>query len=284
MRKDFHKVLTEDPRRLSRSTFHPIRNAKENAVFDDEFSGGKESMMKRRRVARGERKSFGDHLSPLRRFMAKNVGRPWNDVYSEICQTFDQRKFTNKHIMQHVERDCIENNVCLIDGKIHAFSRWDGWEPIKPTDNQKWATYYAHPVTGVLCSNFEPNATGSAKRKAEERDAERHARFRVHDRDTHLYLIDGVWFVYKLADIPAPRREYHRPIGISPIEWSTLSRTERERRGHPVWVRGYTPLDNPADTWPWRLLDRKTCPPGRYYSEKLTASRKILRKHGLHGG
>jgi hypothetical protein len=32
------------------------------------------------------RKSLNDYLSPLRRYLAKQVGRPWDKVYSEICQ------------------------------------------------------------------------------------------------------------------------------------------------------------------------------------------------------
>ena len=67
MREDFHRVLTTDPRRGSRLRFTEVRRSKNNATFDEEFSGGKESMKTQRRRTFQQRKTFGDHIQPLRR-------------------------------------------------------------------------------------------------------------------------------------------------------------------------------------------------------------------------
>lgn len=34
-------------------------------------------------------KSFADRISPLKRFLISKVGKPWNDVWKEICQNND---------------------------------------------------------------------------------------------------------------------------------------------------------------------------------------------------
>lgn len=47
--------------------------------------------------------SFGDRLSPLWGFLKKNAGRPWDEVYSEICQHADNRSIRGYHVREHVQ-------------------------------------------------------------------------------------------------------------------------------------------------------------------------------------
>lgn len=275
MRSDFNRVLTEDPRYGSRTKFREYRRAKENAVFDEEFSGGKESMMARRRAAKGSRKTFGDHLSPLRRWVEKQVGRRWDDVYSEVCELFDRRSQIKDHVHVHLLRDFVELNTRMIDGEVRVFSRWDGW--IAPETRWRRQRFYVHPVTGVLCGTHKENEPGHAKRKAEERAAAQHAIFRVHSKDEHLHFEDGQWWVYRMADVPERRIEYRCPTWWTNAErerWETMTLAEREREGQPVWVRDrYDPIS----------AQRNTCPNDKYYVEKRVANRKILKAHGLDG-
>lgn len=79
MKRDMSKIITEDGR-TGGGNFGDFRNCKGNAFFDDEFSGGKESMMKVRRRAMGERKSQGDNLSALKRYIQRKVGYRWKKV------------------------------------------------------------------------------------------------------------------------------------------------------------------------------------------------------------
>jgi hypothetical protein len=51
---------------------------------------------------RGGGKEQGDRLRPLRQFLRKNCGRPWADVYSEICAFADSRTIRGFHLRQHV--------------------------------------------------------------------------------------------------------------------------------------------------------------------------------------
>jgi hypothetical protein len=45
------------------------------------------------------RKLFYDKLAPAYRWLARNVGRPWNKVYAELCATFDRRTTAGRHVV-----------------------------------------------------------------------------------------------------------------------------------------------------------------------------------------
>jgi hypothetical protein len=46
-----------------------------------------------------------DRLSPLRRWLRSNVGRPWAKVYSELCQRYDARTVKGWHLRDHVRSE-----------------------------------------------------------------------------------------------------------------------------------------------------------------------------------
>ena len=51
------------------------------------------------------RKEFSDHISPLKRWLNKQVGRPWNSIWSEICKAVDGRDVIGKHLLDHVKAE-----------------------------------------------------------------------------------------------------------------------------------------------------------------------------------
>ena len=65
--------------------------------------------------SRSGQKSLNENLAPLRRYLERNVGRPWSKVYAEICATLDSRKATGLHILQHL-RDFVACDTWL-DGR-----------------------------------------------------------------------------------------------------------------------------------------------------------------------
>lgn len=288
MRDDFNRVLTEDPRRGSRWKFREYRRAKANAIFDDEFSGGKESMMKRRRLAGGERKNFGDLLGPLEGWVRKQVGKKWNDVYSEVCALFDRRSQIKDHVHQHILGDFVERNTKLIDGKVCVLNRWDGWIEVGTTPFGRRRGFYVHPVTGILCTTRKEREPGSAKREQAAKQERLDGVFREHDRNTHLYFEDGAWWVYILADRPAPHLEYRCPTwwrGKDRQRWETMTLAEREREGSPVWVQAkVNEVKAPAVAYGARSWQyRSMAPADRYYFKKHVAGRKLLKVHDLVG-
>jgi len=70
---------------------------------DREALPKKESMRKRHGW---ESKYACDNLTPLRRFIEKNLGRPWDDVYSELVADVPKglhRFHLDTHIRQYVD-------------------------------------------------------------------------------------------------------------------------------------------------------------------------------------
>jgi len=287
MRQDFNRILTEDPRRGSRSRFSQVRRSKLNATFDEEFSGGKESMMTQRRNQKKQnRKSFGDLLSPLEGWVKKQVGKKWDDVYSEVCELFDRRSRIKDHVHQHLLNDYVERNTAVVDGKVCIFNAYDGYKPVEENHYRR-REYYVHPVTGILCSTYKQNEPGTQAKLDEAAKAKKDAIFRIHDKDTHLYFVDGLWYEYRLNDLPPPHIEYRCPNwwrGEDRKNWSLMDEAERARVGSPVWVKT-TPKDevqDPNSAYSWHYY-RGFCPKGRYYNVRRVANRRLLRAHGLVG-
>jgi len=65
--------------------------------------------MNRHRQYGYDSKELGDRIAPLRAYLHKQVGRPWADVWHDICEHADYRTIRGLHLRQHVwievERD-----------------------------------------------------------------------------------------------------------------------------------------------------------------------------------
>jgi hypothetical protein len=92
MRKDMSKVLVTTPRIGSSNKNFEVkkdrRSFKNKKNHEDLPSY---SSMKPRSSSWEDRKSLNEYLNPLIRYLNKNVGRPWDKVYSDICKNMDKR-------------------------------------------------------------------------------------------------------------------------------------------------------------------------------------------------
>ena len=91
----------------------------EEVKSSDEDSINKESM--RRHIGYG--KDFHGRLAPLRRWLESQVGRPWNDIYSEACRTVDKRSIAGWHFIDYL-LNMVYIKTETINGKVHS---WDGY-------------------------------------------------------------------------------------------------------------------------------------------------------------
>lgn len=48
-----------------------------------------------------------DKLKPAERYLQANAGRPWNDVWSELCRRYDRRNLKGWHLRRHIERHMV---------------------------------------------------------------------------------------------------------------------------------------------------------------------------------
>jgi hypothetical protein len=188
MRADMNKVIVERPRGYKGSETRAKRRR-------NDFDGPQQLGM---RAGHG-RPHLNENLSPLRRYLRAQIGRPWNKVYSEIASGIDRRNAVQQHVYQHIDEFIAVRvewqNERLID--LGTRFRFFG------SDNTLRQELYVDPRTGIIRCNKD---YGSWRRKAvEERhkqQAEIDSKQRVLDADTHLRLIDGQWYEVKFAPLP----------------------------------------------------------------------------------
>jgi hypothetical protein len=96
MRDDMHKVIVERPRRILGG---PARKGRQ--VRDAELLPSSQSM-RRPYAAQWRAKNFDDHIKPLIRYLDKQVGRPWNKVFGEICARGRLDSVVQRHLRFHV--------------------------------------------------------------------------------------------------------------------------------------------------------------------------------------
>ena len=140
MRSDMAKVLVERPRGGSGRSKGYRKGLQRTPV--DELPT-REGIKDR---YRGNPKWFTDHLGPLRRFLLSNAGRPWDLVYSEICQGIGKGFPVREHFLLHVYQ-YVERHVILVDG-VPCYS--DGYAHGLPLKNFGGRYLYVCPKSGLL--------------------------------------------------------------------------------------------------------------------------------------
>lgn len=137
MRSDLHKVIVERPRPGSRYRFRrgdPLRK-----LVLQELPAN-ESM----KVRHHDRRCFNENLKPLQRWLGRQVGRPWNKVYSEACQVIKPTSTVKNHVKIHL-LELVHRDVVFVNGKPHGVRRWlDGFSELGSGD------IYVDPRNGLL--------------------------------------------------------------------------------------------------------------------------------------
>jgi len=62
---------------------------------------------------------FSDKLGPAKRWLARQVGRPWNAVHSELLERFDPRTTAGRHVVYDHLLPCVDRDG---SGRSAAFS------------------------------------------------------------------------------------------------------------------------------------------------------------------
>ena len=181
MRQDMTKVIVERPRRGYRFSVNKGEGRRLQRMDIEELPY-RQSM---RAPWRSHRREFDDHLKPLERYLHKQAGRPWSEVYSEICQHADSRSVVGNHLREHVFY-MVDQDVREVDGEL--IGRWGS-----P------GNLYVHPRTGLLIS---------VKPRARRRYQHRKEYEMVAIDSHHKYvLLDGLWFLVTLRDLPENKDE-----------------------------------------------------------------------------
>jgi len=179
MRPDMDKVIVERPRRYGHRSRAP-GYAKSWQQAPREDWPRREGIGK----LRGKTKQFNEHLSPLRRFLLSRVGRPWNDVFSEICLHLRQDSAIQSHVRDHLW-DYVQRYVVERDGVLyHADGRRH--RPLEAFGRRE--SFYVCPRTGVLRL--------VERRKFSTPDVIRAG------KNCHYRRLRGEWYELRLREVP----------------------------------------------------------------------------------
>ncbi len=248
-------------------------------------------------------KSFNENLSPLRGAIRANLGKRWDTFYSDLCKNFDKRSVINQHILQHLFQ-YVEREVYIEDGELWVRQgQYSRSGDVKLRDS-RYTEYFVDPRDGIMKKNKWYKGDKARKdRKAAEARAAELAVTRWIDEDTVLRNIEGVWFHFTLADVPAGHYEYEKPLDKDEFSigygtkrtktWDQLDKYQRERFGQKRFVGGYvtdlftgnTVYRDKGVTQIYRYgrkaKKEELRPIQRYHATKKTASHKVLKQAGI---
>jgi hypothetical protein len=198
MRKDMFKVIVERERgngnapsgEKSRSAYGRSQRSKWKS--EDEFEKiDKPSNESMKRSLGYNKKSLNENLNPLRRFMQKRIGRPWNKVWSEICAEINSDSTVQKHVLDHVD-DFVVKNVYLKDKKPFVVDPYgyhhNGEIPVN-SDNFR-SVGYVHPTTGIFTKI--PKAPKKLKKETP-------VDFVKISEDQQMHKIGANWFIVEVV-------------------------------------------------------------------------------------
>lgn len=193
MRKDMYKVIVERPRRWK-------SHDEQAARLRDDHEGPARLGIRAGYGYRG----LNENLAPLRRYLLAQVGRPWDKVFSEICEGIDRRNTVQQHIHQHID-DFIATRVSIRGEELIDLGRRD-WRSTVGGIRQQ---LYVDPRTGLIRINKSYRGRNyhsphSEKQKREQ--AELDARRRVLDERTLLLRLNDLWFEVRLAELAGEPR------------------------------------------------------------------------------
>lgn len=273
MREDMSRVIVERPRIVESAG----RKGRTSPLEQLPVQEG----MRRSQSERGGYKMLNENPAPLRRFLERQVGRPWDKVYSEIAERLRVDNTVQQHVRDHLEDFVATRPRRGVSGwyRRGGASLWH--EPL-----------YVDPCDGILKrTDCLPEV------KARRRRAFAQARRKMPpDRvilsaDRELRRKDGIWYDIRLAPLPQP--EYRtvtdaRKIALGRYHGKSRTIDVELNVRRLITPRGLDVLSGqsiPAgpeidEESAWREY-RRRYPDRRYAISKQQLSKKALRRYAL---
>lgn len=194
MRADMGKVITERPRTQSSLPTEKFGKSIRWEGFDGDYAEPKRASGSRGRTYSWDPKDPTDMLGPLKGWVRKQVGRPWDKVYSKVCAVLDKRKLTHAHVLEHLFQWVGRSVVRCKDGRyrepdhMHGFYDTAGAWVITGSVPD----YYVHPKTGLLKVNLRSEGRHVRLERFRKQQQDRDV---LELKDGSLYKkIEGIWY------------------------------------------------------------------------------------------
>jgi hypothetical protein len=195
MREDMFKVIVERPRRGARSW----PRARNRLAGEDDLPT---KIGVRREIAvKGlQSRWLNENLRPLERFIGKQVGRPWDEVFSEIAETLAPGHVVKAHVRLHIS-DFVAHVAIGKEGEwLGVHTRRGSARPMP------WRQpYYVDPRDGLLKDSallWKRMKINPRRRREPEVDLN----IRRLDSDRELRRVDGVWYEFVFDERPRTGR------------------------------------------------------------------------------
>ncbi len=135
------------------------------------------------RKVRASRRDFGVNHVRLHRHLRSQVGRSFDDVYSQLCRASDQRPFFRRELDGTIA-SLVDTGVRLVDGEpFDSMGRY-------PISSGLWV----HPDTGkLMLQPRAPRIYYKPKPRFEQLDI---------DESTKLVRVKGIWYVVAFKPLP----------------------------------------------------------------------------------
>lgn len=140
MRADMFKIIVERPRWGAGHA--PAVKLKKDRNRDRKFVG----LTRHAWECADYTKSLNENLAPLARFIGKQVGRRWDDVFSDICARLDTGSTVKMHVREHLE-DLV---LIRISRGRHGELLHEGHVIRPDRRNCRGREYYVDPDDGIL--------------------------------------------------------------------------------------------------------------------------------------
>ncbi len=145
MRPDMSKVLVERPRGGGGKTRGRGRPPRDPDLLRAKLTGNRIA------VEAGASKWSSENLAPLKRYIERQEGRPWNKVFSEMREHIKPGNTVQEHILTHLE-GYLATNVEKVEpsrtapcGLVYgAGHRWGAGRPLDEHD------HYVDPDDGII--------------------------------------------------------------------------------------------------------------------------------------
>lgn len=186
------KVIVERPRKKGRSWHKPKGYRRMVLRYGDDGPPAREGI---RACWQGRTKYLNEHLGPLRRYLDKQVGRPWDKVFSEICAHIDRNSAVQDHVRDHVA-DYVVVNVLLIDGV--PCNGEGGWHYGRPLHQMRYRPWYVCPRSGLL------RRVKVTSREQHGPPTKKLPPYFPVGPSLQCRYIDGAWHLVTLKPLPAP--------------------------------------------------------------------------------
>ena len=208
MREDMAKVIVERPRIIDsfahKGRVRPL----------DELPT--QLGMRRSQRERGGYKMLNENLKPLRRFLERQVGRPWDKDYAEIAAGLRVDNTVQQHVRDHL-KDFVEIRPRR---GIRPWSRWG--------DGLWYQPLYVDPRDGILKRTDRlPEARKRREARKREKPPERIELSTLRE----LRRIGGIWYDVTLEFLPEYLITPNHPERRYIVAKRQLSRKELRRHG-----------------------------------------------------